>query len=224
MENVTEGMYISVSILIFVLAISLTMYLFSQLTKTADVVYGEALRPRYYSEIEIERSGTDIGSKRIVGKNDIIASLYRYPIQTVAVTILDRDGKEYQVFDKYIESQVRNLSSKRQIDLNAIDKDFLDKYNKENTNLYLFAAPWIGSTQAHRERVDLFVNSEDGYINGKPVKYKNKGLNKLDSDKFLETILTYKISGEGLYDPETGIEVVTSESGTYKTEIIYQAI
>ena len=71
----------------------------------------------------------------------------------------------------------------------------------------------------------MFVNSENGYINGKPVRYKYQGgLNKLDNDKFIETVLNYKISGEGYYDPVTGTELVTSETGTYKTEIIYQAI
>lgn len=225
MENVTEGLYISVSVLLFVVAMSLTMLLFSQLTKTAEVVFDDALSPRYYSEIEIDRGDpSKRGSKRIVGKNDIITALYRYPIQTVAITILDVDGKEYQVFDKYIESQVRALSSKRASDLKDIDKSFLTKYNTANSKLYLFGVPWIGSTQSHRERVDLFVNSENGYVNGKSVNYTNKGLKDLKYDKFIETVLTYKISGEGLYDDSTGIEVVTSEIGAYKTEIIYQAI
>lgn len=227
MENATEGFYISASIMIFIIAVSLTMFLFSQLTKTAEVIFEDALRPNYYSQIEIERNdlGGIQGNKRIVNKTDIITALYRYPIQTVAITILNKDGKEYQLFDKYIESQVRNLSSKRTANLSSIDREFLDKYNNSNKELYLFGSPWIGSTQAHRERVDLFVNSENGYINGKPVNYRGKGLNVFDDDqKFIETILTYKISGEGLYHEETGTEVITSESGTYKTEIIYQTI
>lgn len=222
MDNLTEGIYISGSILIFVLAISLTMALFSQLIKTAEVVYENALRPSYFSEIEIKRDNTVKGSKRIVGKNDIISSLYRYPVQTVGVIILDKEGNEYQVFDKYIESQVRNLRS--QSNLSKINKKFIEKYDTKGTKLYLFNVPWIGSTQMHRERVDLFVNSENGYINGRLVKYKNNGLEDLNSDKFIETVLTYKISGEGLYDDLTGIEIVTDEIGTYKTEIIYQAI
>ena len=223
MDNVTEGLYIAVSVLIFIIAVSLTMYLFSQLSSTAEYVYNEALRPSYYSEIEIERdTDTHLGSKRIVGVNDIITALYRYPTQTVAITIIDKSRNEYQVFDKYIESQIRTLSSKT--DLEGLDIQFLNKYNTEGTALYLFEAPWIGSTQAHRERVDLFVNSEDGYINGKPVRYSGKGLKNLDGERFLETVLNYKISGEGLYDETSGIEVITSESGSYKIEIIYQAI
>lgn len=224
MDNLTDGLHIAVSILIFIIAVSLTMYLFSQLTSTAEIVYEIALQPGYYSEIEIDRDeNTELGSKRIVGKNDIITALYRYPIQTVAITILDVNGKEYQVFDKYIESQVRTLSSVNNSTLKEIDKEFLKKFDTKHENLYLFGAPWIGSTQAHRERVDLFVNSENGFINGKPVNYGGKGLKNLNNEKFIETVLNYKISGEGLYDNLTGIEVVTSESGTYKTEIIYQA-
>ncbi len=225
MENVTEGLYISVSVLIFILAVSLTMFLFSQLTKTAEIVFEDALQPGYYSELEIERSEINLqGSKRVVGKNDIIAALYRYPSQTVAITILDADGNEYHIFDKYIESQVRSLSAKKYSDLKDIDRNFLTKYNTENRDLYLFGVPWIGSTQSHRERVDLFVNSENGYINGKAVNYAGKGLNRLNNEKFIETVLNYKISGEGFYDDVTGTEVVTSETGTYKIEIIYQAI
>lgn len=225
MENVTEGLYMSVSILIFILAISLSMFLFSQLTKTAEVVFDAALEPGYYSEIEIDRGDVSKqGSKRVVSKNDIITALYRYPTQTIAITILDVNGNEYQVFDKYIESQVRSLSSRNLSDLKEIDKTFLNKYNIAGNRLYLFGAPWIGSTQAHRERVDLFVNSEDGFINGKPVKYAGKGLSSLSNEKFIETVLNYKISGDGLYDEATGTEVVTSEIGTYKIEIIYQAI
>ena len=75
MENVTEGLYIAISVLIFVLALSLTMYLFSQLTKTAEVVYEAALEPNYYSEIEIDRGDVNKQwSKRIVNKNDIITN------------------------------------------------------------------------------------------------------------------------------------------------------
>ena len=232
MDNAIDGLYISASVLIFIIAVSLTMFLFTQLTETAEVVFGSALQSKHHSEIEVNVDDSKQGSKRIVSKNDVIATLYRYPVQTIAVTILDKSGNEYQVFDKYIESQVRNLSASPEIDLSEIDKAFLQKYNKSGKNLYLFAAPWIGSTRTHRERVDLFVNSEKGYINGKEVDYigsgsgsgSGKGLSDLGTDKFIETVLTYKISGEGYYDLETGIEVTIGELGTYKTEVIYQAI
>ena len=227
MENTTDGLLIAMGVLVFVIAVSSTMFLFSQLTQTAEIVYEEALKPGYLSEIEIDRKADVSGSKRTVNKKDIILALHRYPIQTVAVTILDRNGNEYQVFDKYIESQVRNLSSRRQSDLTQIDRNFLARYNSptgNNSKLYLFTAPWIGSTQSHRERVNLFVNSEKGYINGQVVDYTNKGLDDIKSTQFIETVLNYKISGEGKYDEVTGIDVITSESGTYKTEIIYQAI
>lgn len=227
MDNAIDGLYISASVLIFIIAVSLTMFLFTQLTETAEVVFGSALQSKHHSDIEVNVNfaGTEKGSKRTVSKNDVIATLYRYPVQTIAVSILDKSGNEYQVFDKYIESQVRNLSARPEADLSAIDKAFLEKYNKTGENLYLFAAPWIGSTRTHRERVDLFVNSEKGYINGKKVDYSSgKGLSGLNTDKFIETVLTYKISGEGYYDLETGIEVTIGELGTYKTEVIYQAI
>ena len=72
MDNLTDGLHIAVSILIFIIAVSLTMYLFSRLTSTAEIVYEIALQPGYYSEIEIDRDeNTELGSKRIVGKNDI---------------------------------------------------------------------------------------------------------------------------------------------------------
>ena len=38
-------------------------------------------------------------------------------------------------------------------------------FNKDTEKYCLFGAPWLGSTEAVKTRVDFFVNGKSGYIN-----------------------------------------------------------
>lgn len=216
MDNLTEGLYIAASILIFILALSATMFLFTQLVETGEVVFEKTLRPKFATYVEVKEKEADIytGKKRLVSKSDIIPELYRYASETLSITILNKEGKEIQTFDKDIDTALRTALKLGANRLNLNQRQILDRYNDVNSTLYLFGVPWLGDAVKARERVDLFIYGEKGYIGITPVDYTDKGLNDLFPDpkqKFTETILRYKISGEGLYNPETNTEVVTTE-------------
>lgn len=240
MDNATEALKIAASVLVFVLALTLSMFLFRQLTETGVFIFEHALRPKYAREIKVAdlpKSSINSLNKRIVTKNDVISALYRYPKETVAITILDKSGKELQVFDKNIEANVRNLvklgitdpslSGSGNADSAKLNRELLRKFNTFSDPRYLYGAPWIGDNVMMRQRVSYYIGGKKEYIDDVLVDYRGSkgfGVFVKDDQKFIETVIRYRIFGKGLYDPETDTEVSTTEIGTYKTELIYQAI
>lgn len=228
MENAIEAIKMGFGMLVFVIAMSAAMYLFTTASSTAKVLLYSADKTNYYDNIQVTSENV---TKRIVNIETIIPTLYRYFKENFAVQIYDRYGNLTQIFDVNIEGKVRRASGITGAKTDE-QKALLSLYGVSGgavspnaTNPYLFEAPWIGNTSKDiKTRVDLYVNGECGYINGTKVDYRNNNLKNFRNSSFTEQFSEYIYKGDTI-SSEDGTETITGNSKPEnKIVIIYKEI
>ena len=80
MESAAEALRLAFAVLVFVMALSIAMFMFSQARETADIVLGASDNQRYYEPIQ---TGTE---NRIVGFETVIPTVYKYDKERYKVT------------------------------------------------------------------------------------------------------------------------------------------
>lgn len=228
MENVTDALKMAAAALIFIVAFSITMALFSQARQTTDKVINNFSLSDYLPKVET--LGYNV--TRVVGIETVIPTIYRYgqSDENIQVRIVDGSKKsndpdyELQVFDMSIEN-LAPFQLENDADENKAYYDKLNtKYNTKATNrpAYMFGAPWanLGAT--------YILDRINAYIYGKPMKYFNEvdyGTNNLiqySGYDFEETYLKYRTGGKVSID-EYGEEIVTTPATT-KVIITYKVL
>lgn len=226
MENAVESIVMAVAVIVLVMALSMTMVLLSKaMTTTQDLVY-QSDKTNYYDNIKIEHANNV--TTRNVGIDTVITSIYRYYKENYTVKLYNETNQLVQLFDTTIEGKVYSLSSK--MHPNTAETNFLSNYNDTNyadNKVDLFTAPWMGNTNKDaKTRIDLYVSGQDGFINGKKVEYKGKGLYDFFSPDsvFEETFIQYMYKGQTISTPD-GIETITGNTSEKdKIVIIYKEI
>lgn len=219
-ENLSDAIGMLFSILVFVIAISSTMFLFSKLQETGIAMYNSqtttidsgaefsgnvidmdatvyALQNLYDSskinEIEGELKKFN---KRIVNKTDIAAMLLRYSKESFSVQIFDEKMSLKQVFDSGLEKKVENisiLSKKKQEETfskSSYDKLIYNTYGNPDNQLFLFNAPWEASDTS----LVTQENSKDAKLSQmKAIKEENENISK--KDRYIKDRVNLYISG-----------------------------
>lgn len=228
MENALDAMKMGFGMLVFVMALSASMYLLNAATSTSQVLLYYADETNYLDNINVN---TDI-TKRTVNVETIIPTLYRYYKENFAVQIYDRKGTLVQIFDVNIEGKVRRAAGKILSKRTGEEKALMSLYGNatplNDKNPYLFEAPWIGNTSKDiKTRVDLFVKGQCAYINGTKVDYRaNNLLGNFGDSQFEEEFIEYAYKGDTISEGEgEDMETIT---GNVKPEskivIIYREI
>ncbi len=230
MENAVHAMIMAFSVIILVIALSISMYIFGQIGSTSQVLLYAADKTNYYDNISVSNDAEN-QITRYVDVDTIIPTLYRYYKENFCVKICDAtDGMNanlVQIFDVNLEGKVRTAASatvktREQIALNNL-------YNKQSENLYLFEAPWIGNTEAIKTRVDYYISGKAGYINNSYVDYTTNNLKKYmdkkegtneNKYKFKETFAQYIFSGD-TFTTDEGETFINGSKGNDKIVITY---
>ena len=101
MENAVDALKIAFAVMVFTMALSLAMVMFSQAKETSDIV----LRTSDVSEyIEYIRSDGDNVKSRVVGLETIIPTLYNYYRENYTVIFLDSTNNEIAPFKSLLKS------------------------------------------------------------------------------------------------------------------------
>lgn len=226
MENAVDALKMAFGMIVFVIAMSATIYLISVATSTSEVLLYAADSTNYYDNIKLENAEV---TTRTVSIETIIPTLYRYYKENFAVEIFDKDGNLVQLFDLNIEGKVRKAASTTAGSRTSEQKALLELYGDAHntyytpdaTNPYLFSAPWIGNTSVDtKTRIDLYVSGGVGYINGTKVDYTLNNLQALASvsDSFTEIFSQYAYKGDTITS-EDGTESITGNVQT-ETKIV----
>lgn len=243
MDDVVHALIMAFSILVFVMGLTVAVYMFSKVTNTAETLLYYNDDTNYYEGIQLYKSSQVVLDKntdqvisemtRFVDVETIIPTLYRYYKENFCVKIYDASGDMIQYFDVNTEAAVRNAAGAQKP--TAKQKALNKVYNDKNSNLYMFEAPWIGSTDENtKKRVDYFVNGKSGYINNTHVDYTNNKFYKIrefnrtaasSNDKvyFIEQFANYTYTGDTYTDEETGDILVDGAKPEDKMIIIYTA-
>lgn len=228
MDDVVQAISIAFACIVFVIALSVSMYMFSQVTTTAEALSLYADSTIYYDNVELVEDETGKrGTERIVSAETIIPTLYRYHKENFCVKIYDADNKLIQIFDVKLEGDVHNAvadtKAKEEKDASQIvNNALINVYNDNSKPYYLFEAPWLGSTEAVKTRIDFFVNGDYGYINNAFVDYRENSFYKARMQKiqFREQFISYSYTGETM-ETEDGETLVTGANSKDKIVIIY---
>lgn len=227
MENAVEAMKMAFGMIVFVLALSASMYLLNTATSTSKILLYYADETNYLDNINIDETNTV--TKRTVNVETIIPTLYRYYKENFAVQIYNRAGTLVQIFDVNIEGKVRKAAGTTSVRRTGEQNALLSLYGNTSlsaTNPYLFEAPWIGNTNKDiKTRIDLYIKGQCSYINGTKVDYTlNNLLVNFRNSQFEEEFIQYTYKGDTITSDD-GTETITGNAKPEdKIVIIYREI
>lgn len=207
MENVVEAFKIAFAVLVFSMALTLAIFMFSEARVTADAVLKKSDISAFMEYIELENEdGTMATETREVGLETIIPTLYKYYKENYTVIFRNSDGTMMELYETQtindnpivVGNQIGGWSP------GYINKyDFGDNnYQKDDRRVCSFDLdeetrrhePWTANTTKIKDMLDKFI----------------KGENYVYSDNRGEHIIEF-LDGDGLigkYNDATFIENV----------------
>ena len=107
MENAVDALKIAFAVMVFTMALSLAMVMFSQAKETSDIVLRTSDVSEYIEYIENTRSRVtvDMGTSRVVGLETIIPTLYNYYRENYTVIFLDSTNNFMPIY-KHRQTQI----------------------------------------------------------------------------------------------------------------------
>lgn len=236
MENAERALIMAFAVIVLVFALAIAINMFSQVTVTAEQLAFYSDSTIYYDNVEMESttySDEHIkdGTVRIVNAETIIPTLYRYYKENFCVKIYGASNELIQIFDVNLEGKVHGAAGDTHAVETAREPVHIENhaynkvYNDTNKKYCLFGAPWLGSTESVKTRVDYFVDGKSGYINNAYVNYKDNDFYqaRMAGKQFKERFINYSYTGQTMVT-EDGDELVTGEKSKDKIVIIYTLI
>ena len=106
MDNAVEAMKMAFAMIVFIIALSATMYLLNTAASTSQLLLYYTDESNYLDNIDV------IGDvrKRRVNVESMIPTLYRYYKENFAVQIYNLSGEMVQIFDVNIEGKLRRAA------------------------------------------------------------------------------------------------------------------
>ena len=94
MENATDALKMAFAVIVFVMALTIAVMMFSQLNQVSKLVVSSSDITKYY-EYKIAK---DEEQTRIVGLETIIPTLYKYYKENYTVLFLDKGGTPLNLY------------------------------------------------------------------------------------------------------------------------------
>ena len=202
MEHASEALKLAFAVIVFTIAISLTMSIFGKAKNTADVVLSSSDKLEYYIENSYGISNFKSGN-RIVGVETVIPTLYKYDKERYKIVFkkgnydIDKDEiTNIAPLDIYETNTDRKSWSKKYIN----DFDNKTTYNSAANQMKICSfdineeiqrnEPWTGNRDEIKKHLDAIVLG-DKYIlpqdESLSIDYSsNPLLNK--NSKFIEQV------------------------------------
>lgn len=198
MENAVDALKMAGAAMLFVLAFTIAMFMFSKARTTTDAVLDNLKLEDYFSRVEPLKGN----ETRKVGIESIIPTLYRYcqGDDNIMIRIIDDDGSDLQIFDRNIEAIAQSNFKAT----NPDDQPYYDRlkklYGDSDRDAYLCGAPWNNG-----ELNPYYIERINSYIYGiksehmpslSKIYNKEHNLIKYQNREFIESYLEYRTSGQ----------------------------
>jgi len=203
MENASDALIMAFGVLVFVLALSISISLLGQARETSNIVFSLKDRENDYIYVDLNSAQ----SKRTVGVETVISSIYRAYKENYKIIFFKSDGSPYWLYESHL-----NLAERK---INTID--LTDETNRNGKNL---KEPWINTQEIVPYEFLEYLLSGNADDNNKYFKYisETKGLyNKLKNSTITEYL------GE-FYEDDLKGQTVTSNANKLKKRIITYVI
>lgn len=225
MENATHALLMAFAVIVFVIALTVSMVSFNNVKRVSDIVLYTKDETNYY---EYQGAKNKAAENRIVGLETIIPTLYKYYKENYTVVFkkgkYDYDTGEIsnsEYLPVYKTSANRNWQASYNTLMNTkyeIDKPNEQIFSFDLDEETLRHEPWTGSNDKIKNNLDCFLNG-DTYINpNNNENYINYSKNPLEiggfiskyrTAKFVETISEYRYDSSQKND--TTLSTLTKE-------------
>lgn len=220
MENATHAFFIAFAVMVFAIALTVSMVSFGKVRQTADLILYTEDETNYYEYIGAIGKAAE---NRIVGLETIIPTLYKYYKENY--TVVFKEGTyNYETGDitnwKYLPIYKTTANRNWQPSYKTLMER---KYGIDETESEIFSfdldeetlrhEPWTGSYDRIKNNLDCFLNGTI-YINPNNntnyIDYSKSPLQlggfiaKYKDAKFLETIEEYKYNSRQEEESTTG--------------------
>ena len=190
MENAVDALKIGFAVLVFVMALSLTMFMFTNARESADIVLHSSDLTAYMEYIEPQEGSEN----RIVGLETIIPTLYKYYKENYTVIFRDASGGFLELYETATNT-----------DLWSSDYTTNRYYGGKSTRVCSFDVneetkrhePWTGSDKENKRMLDIFIQGGTyTYTDsrGKQTINFGNGLSKYRNKKFIESLGEYEFN------------------------------
>jgi len=191
MENMSEALILGFSVLIFVIALTICMSMFSMARTTSDFVLHKSDKTNYYTYDRFADENEVIASKeRVVTIEEIVPTIYRYYKEKYRIEFIGQNDKI-----TIYTSQMNNTP------IWYLDVD--DEISRHE--------PWTGNQEKFKQNLDaLLSGGKFTYPNGQgSYDYKNYCfINRFSGAKFKEVLAKTEISqGSNDIEPEEKITI-----------------
>ena len=95
MENATDALKMAFAVLVFTMALSISVFMFSQLNEVSKSMIASTDSTAYYQYIRTDKNSKNY---RIVGLETIIPTLYKYYKENYTVLFLDKSGNPLNLY------------------------------------------------------------------------------------------------------------------------------
>ena len=240
MENAAEALKMSAAVLIFIIAIATSFSIFGTAKQTSDSIITMRDKQAYLESAEVDNgilytsstaiksenvngvntnstaikssnvNGVNTNGDRLVGKEDVYSTIYRYAKEKYGVTIMNTSGKIYVRFDsntenvmrqydkiteeglnKYLETLKSNLKTSYVSSTSFTKSELENLYKLTNSNgRTTYGAPWYGNDEEIQKRINFNINGGTYENNGQSYTIENSNcLNKiLDGKTIIEVV------------------------------------
>lgn len=223
MENAAEALKMSAAVLIFIIAIATSFSIFGTAKQTSDSIITMRDKQAYLESAEVDNgilytsstaiksgnvNGVNTNGDRLVKKEDVYSTIYRYAKEKYGVTIMNTSGEIYVRFDSNTENVMRQYGNIKDLTgyLTILKKNLKTNYISGNVNLtktelknlYTITtlnkengkykttcgAPWYGNNEEIQKRINVNINGGTYENNGQSYKIENNNcLNSILKNK-----------------------------------------
>ncbi len=205
MENAADALKMAGAVLIFVLAISIIIFAFSQARETSDTILNYRDRETMY--VESDYYYTSDGKERIVNLETIIPTIFRAYLENYKIVfeglstpIYKIKNREGTIVDKYtidLERNLKRIYPNANLANNEEKAEFLRGilYHDYNNNVNAFQNKYFVTMTDE----SLYGQLTKAVNSGKKIKeyigvyYQDDNPNEPETNKDEKRIITYKV-------------------------------
>ena len=147
MENITESLQMAFGVLVFVIALSISINAFGEARQSAQIILEARDREYDYSWVEKNDGSTE----RIVSAETIVPSIYKAYKENYKMLFKDKQGNGFTLYEKLVAS---NSTERKQICSIDLEKDVLGDDNQKEK----FIKAWLYSEQYPTEVGELKIS------------------------------------------------------------------
>lgn len=231
MENAVDALKMGFAVIVFVMALTIAVMMFSQLNQVSKMVVSSSDITKYY-EYEIPK---DEEQTRIVGLETIIPTLYKYYKENYTVLFLNEKGDPLNLYDSQTnralwsqKGAIAKYYTTNENEYETLDRKSVCAFDIDDETIR--HEPWTGSLSDYKENIDAFLNggffkykSDGTDENGKTgYDYKPGFIANYKSKKFKETLGEYRYNQNNSTEDENTKYTSSLLKNRKKRVIIYQ--